>query len=484
MPHVVTQSCCNDASCVYACPVNCIHPTPDEPDFGTAEMLYIDPVSCVDCGACVSACPTGAISRDTKLTADQRVFLDINAEFYSSAREYNLMARPVPMARLEPSRGTLRVAIVGSGPAAMYAADELLARPTGEPLRVQVDMYERLSQPYGLVRHGVAPDHADTKRVGRVFDRIRREEGFTLRTNVEVGKDIPHDDLRRRYDAVIYAVGAATDRKLDVPGVDLPGVASATDFVAWYNGHPDHADRDYDLSARRAVVIGNGNVALDVARILLTDPNRLADTTIAPRALAALRHSKIEEVVVAGRRGPLQSAFTTGELSGLLASPDLDVVIEADLSDPVGAADFAATQKLRMLRAAAGRSVGDRKRIVFRYQLSPTRILGAERAEQVEFAHTALTLGDDGSVAAAPADERELVDAGLVLTSIGYHGVPIPGLPFDSGRIPHDAGRVRPGVYVTGWIKRGPTGFIGTNKSCAQETVHTLIADHNAGTLR
>jgi ferredoxin--NADP+ reductase len=488
MPHVVTQSCCNDASCVYACPVNCIHPTPDEPDFGAAEMLYIDPVSCVDCGACVSACPTGAITRDRKLVDDQLRFLDINAGFYAEPRPpHPVLARPVPVAKVNAERGTLRVAIVGSGPAAMYAADELLLHPTGAERTVEVDMYERLDTPYGLVRFGVAPDHTETKRVAAVFDKVRAQQGFTLHTNTEIGRDISHEELRRRYHAVIYAVGAATDRKLDIPGIDLPGVSSATDFVAWYNGHPDHRDRDYDLSGRRAVIIGNGNVALDVARILTADPNRLADTAIARPALNALRHSKIEEVVVVGRRGVAQSAFTIGEFSGLLAAPDIDVTVDqADLADVVGVVDYQTRRKLALLAEAADRDgkADPAKRVVFRYRLSPIRVLGTDRVSGVEFARTRLSAEGD-RVAAQITDDIEQLDAGLVLTSIGYHGVPVPGLPFDAdrGAIGHEAGRVHPGVYVAGWIKRGPTGFIGTNKSCAQETVRSLVADFNAGRL-
>jgi ferredoxin--NADP+ reductase len=478
MPHVVTQSCCNDASCVDVCPVNCIHPTPDEPDFATAEMLYIDPVSCVDCGACVRACPTGAIARDTQLDGDRRVFLDINAGFYAEPRSYPPLARPIPAAQVQAGKGPLRVAIVGSGPAAMYAADELLTRPTGSPRRVSVDMYERLDVPYGLVRFGVAPDHVETKGVARVFDLVRAMDGFTLFTNTQVGRHITHEQLRRGYDAVIYAVGAAADRRLDVPGIELPGVASATDFVAWYNGHPARAEAEFDLSGRRVVVIGNGNVALDVARILTCDPDRLRGTAIAPRAGEALRHSKVSEVVVVGRRGVAQSAFTVGEFSGLLAS---DCGIVVDSAEPVGPVDYQTAQKLRLTREAT--AVGERKRIVFRYQLSPVAIAGTHRVTGVDFARTALRIDHAGRVRAEATDETVRLDANLVLTSIGYRGVPIPGLPFDdaAGVVPNERGRVRPGVYVAGWIKRGPTGYIGTNKSCARETVRTLIDDFNAG---
>ena len=313
MPHIVTQSCCSDGSCVFACPVNCIHPTPDEPDFATAEMLYIDPATCVDCGACVTACPVGAIVPHTRLPVDQIDFLDVNAEFYRQGRERPLLAPRTPALELGPRRESLRVAVVGSGPAAMYAADELLTVPGA-----RVDMYERLSRPYGLARWGVAPDHERTRAVSELFDVITRERGFRLHLGVEIGRDLTHEQLIADHDAVLYAVGAASDRRLDVPGIGLPGTATATEFVAWYNGHPEHADRIYDLAHPRVVVIGNGNVALDVARILTADPDRLATTDISPAALAALRASAVEEVVVVGRRGPQHSAFTLPELIGLV----------------------------------------------------------------------------------------------------------------------------------------------------------------------
>ena len=267
MPHVVTQSCCSDGSCVYACPVNCIHPSPDEPGFATAEMLYIDPVACVDCGACVSACPVGAIAPDSKLTPEQLPFVELNAAFYPK-REGKLP----PTSKLAPvleapvvhaqRGGPLTVAIVGSGPAAMYAADELLTQQG-----VRVNVFEKLPTPYGLVRAGVAPDHQTTKRVTALFDKIAARPGFTFYLNVDVGSDLTHDELLAHHHAVIYAVGAPTDRRLEVDGIELPGTGTATEFVAWYNGHPDFTDLPVDLSGERVVIIGNGNVALDVARI-------------------------------------------------------------------------------------------------------------------------------------------------------------------------------------------------------------------------
>ncbi|WP_327113865.1 FAD-dependent oxidoreductase [Nocardia sp. NBC_01730] len=487
MPYVVTQSCCSDASCVYACPVNCIHPTPDEPDFLTAEMLYVDPEACVDCGACASACPVDAIVSSKKLTEEQKPFIEINADFYRQTRPRPLLARPVPAAEIHTERQPLRVAIVGSGPSAIYAADELLTQPD-----VSVTVFDRLPVPYGLARHGVAPDHAKTRKVSELFDVISAQPGFGSYLNVEIGAHISQAELLDHFHAVIYAVGASSDRKLGIPGERLAGSVSATDFVAWYNGHPDHAARVFDLSGQRAVIVGNGNVALDVARILTSDPDALADTDIAPYALRALRESKLEEVVVLGRRGPLESAFTVPEFVGLLGS-DADVVIEGELPELGAELPYQVEQKLRLLHSLRTRPGGKGKRIVFRYLSAPTGILGTDRVTGIEVGRTDLVIDPDGRVRAVATGATDRLDAGLVLTSVGYRGVPVPGLPFDESAavIPNQDGRVLdrvggavlPGSYVTGWIKRGPTGFIGTNKSCAQETVRQLAADFNAGRL-
>ena len=484
MPHVITQSCCSDGSCVYACPVNCIHPSPDEPGFATAEMLYIDPAACVDCGACVSACPVGAIAPDTRLEPKQLPFIELNAAFYPK-RE----AKPPPTSKLAPvleapyvqprAGGPLTVAIVGSGPAAMYAADELLTQHG-----VRVNVFERLPMPYGLVRAGVAPDHQSTKRVTRLFDRIAGRRGFRFYLNVEVGTHLAHDELLAHHHAVVYAVGAPNDRRLDIDGMGLPGTRTATEVVAWINGHPEYTDLPVDLGHERVVVIGNGNVAFDVARILTTDPDALARTDISDHALAALRASRVTEVVIAARRGPAQSAFTLPELIGLtstcevvLDAADHDLVVRdlAEASDPL------TRNKLEILSKLGDASTPvTRPRIRLAYRLTPNRVVGDGRAEGVEFTATG-------------ADEVGRLSARLVLTSIGYRGKPIRGLPFDESAavVPNDGGRVvEPstgtpvrGSYVAGWIKRGPTGFIGTNKSCAAETVHSLVADYNRGLL-
>ncbi|WP_433591275.1 FAD-dependent oxidoreductase [Nocardia sp. CA-145437] len=487
MPYVVTQSCCSDASCVYACPVNCIHPTPDEPDFLTAEMLYVDPQACVDCGACATACPVDAITSSKKLTAEQLPFIEINADFYRQERPRPLLAMPIPAAEVKPGREPLRVAVIGSGPSAMYAADELLTQPG-----VSVTVFDKVTTPYGLARFGVAPDHTKTRQVGELFDVISAQPGFGSYLNVNVGEHVSHEELLAHHHAVIYAVGASSDRKLGIPGEGLPGSTSATDFVAWYNGHPDQAGRFFDLSARRAVIVGNGNVALDVARILTTDPELLAGTDVSQRALNTLRRSNIEEVVILGRRGPAESAFTVPEFVGLLGA-DVGIVVEGELPPIVEGMSQKVEHKLKLLHGLADRPVGGRKRIVFRYLSAPVTIAGVDRVTGVEVVRNELVTGDNGAVHAVPTEDLETLDAGLVLTSVGYRGVALPGVPFDerAGIIPNLDGRVLEesggavvaGVYVTGWIKRGPTGFIGTNKSCAQQTVRQLVDDFNAGRL-
>jgi ferredoxin--NADP+ reductase len=484
MPHVITQSCCSDGSCVYACPVNCIHPSPDEPGFATTEMLYIDPASCVDCAACVTACPVGAIVAETHLTPEQLPFAAVNAAYFPARPEgervpLNTSLAPVaPAPRVRRGRTPLTVAIVGSGPAGMYAADELLTQRG-----VQANVFDKLPTPYGLVRAGVAPDHQSTKGVTSLFDRISRRRGFGFYLNVEVGQHISHAELLAHHHAVLYAVGAPGDRRLAIDGMGLPGTGTATETIAWINGHPDFAGRDVDLGHSRVVVIGNGNVALDVARLLTAAPDALAATDISDNALKTLRDSAIREVVVAARRGPAQSAFTLPELIGLTGTAHV-VLDDADLDlvhrDLAAASDPLTRSKLEILAGLTSSSTESiRPRIRLAYGLTPVRILGDIHPSGVEFARTG-TL-DPGAM------DTVVLDAGLVLTSIGYRGKPVPGLPFDddAGVVPNVEGRVTGsrGAYVAGWIKRGPTGFIGTNKSCAMNTVAALVEDYNAGLL-
>ena len=486
MPHVITQSCCNDGSCVFACPVNCIHPSPDEPGFATTEMLYIDPVACVDCGACVSACPVGAIAPDTRLGAKQLPFVEINASFYPKRPTdvklppTSKLAPVIPAAEVRAGRRPLAVAIVGSGPAAMYAADELLTQHG-----VQVNVFEKLPAPYGLVRAGVAPDHQNTKRVTQLFDRVAGHRRFRFYLNVEIGKHLSHADLLAHHHAVLYAVGAPDDRRLEIGGMGLAGTGTATELVAWINGHPDFTGLPVDLSHERVVVVGNGNVALDVARVFTADPDDLARTDISDHALEVFRGSAVREVVIAARRGPAHSAFTLPELIGLTGSSD--IVLDAGDHDLVArdlatVSDELTRNKLEILSKLGDGSAPQfgRPRIRLAYHLTPKRVLGQQRATGVEFSVTG-------------THDVCQIDAGLVLTSIGYRGKPIRDLPFDESAavVPNEGGRVMdpgsgaavPGVYVAGWIKRGPTGFIGTNKSCSFQTVQALVADFNAGKL-
>jgi len=372
----------------------------------------------------------------------------------------------------------MRVAVVGSGPAGFYAAGALLS---ADP-PVEVDMIERLPTPWGLVRLGVAPDHPKLKTVSRAFERIADQPGFRFLGNVEVGRDLQHADLVGLYDAVIYAVGAQTDRRLGIPGEDLPGSWAATELVAWYNGHPDYQQLEFDLAVERAVVIGNGNVALDVARMLALTHEELAPTDATDASIAAIESSPIREIVIVGRRGPAQAAFTTPELQEMGELAGADVVVDpADLegAEPHGTN---AERNLAVLRQFAARAPeGKPRRVVFRFFRSPVAILGEERVEGIELVRNEL----DASERAVPTDERETLPCGLLFRSVGYHGVELPGVVFDakSGTIPNEGGRVEPGVYVAGWIKRGPTGVIGTNKKDATETVELLLEDVAAGRL-
>ncbi|PYE17061.1 ferredoxin--NADP+ reductase [Williamsia limnetica] len=498
MAFVILQACCNDASCVDVCPVNCIHPTPDEPDFMRTEMLHIDPQTCIDCGACVEACPVEAIKAEDELDDPELPFIELNADYFEQhPMQTGQLDVPKPLWR-KADFSEMRVAIVGSGPAAFYAASELIALKG-----VQVDMFERLLTPYGLVRSGVAPDHPGTKAVTDIFRTLERRKNFRLHLGVQIGVDLTHEELLAHNHAVIYAVGASSDRRLGINGEDLPGSHTATEFVGWYNGHPDYAERTYDLSGERAVIVGNGNVALDVARILLTDPDDLDRTDIADHALEVLRTSNIREVVVLGRRGVAQAGYTNPEMMALRHLPGVDLVIDPDDAqiDPVtqGILDSPETESSVKAKVSLARKVADEggrgatKRLVLRYLTSPTEISGTDRVESVDVTRNALELTDSGAVVAVPTDTTETIETTLILRAVGYRGVPVPGVPFDDARgvISNNEGRVvtlvdeEPiqGVYATGWVKRGPSGVIGTNKKCAADTVDLLLQDYVAGAL-
>ncbi len=389
----------------------------------------------------------------------------------------------------------IRIAVVGSGPAGFYAAGHLLKDPRG---RFEVDMLERLPTPWGLVRSGVAPDHPKIKSVTRVYEKTAAHPRFRYFGNITLGVHVSREDLLAHYHAVVYATGSPSDRPLGIPGEELPGSHAATEFVGWYNGHPDHTDLEFDLlSAERAVVIGNGNVALDVARMLVLAPEELAPTDTADHALEVLAASRVNEVVILGRRGPAQAAFTNPELLELAELADADVVVDADeleralaVADPAAEEDITARRNVEILRSYAARPAkGHRKRIVLRFLLSPVAFLPDEhgRLGAVELVRNRLEPASAGGLRAVASDERETIPAGLAFRAIGYRGIALPGVPFDerSATIPNEAGRVvdpdsrEPlvGEYVVGWIKRGPSGVIGTNKKDAQETIDAMLAD-------
>jgi ferredoxin--NADP+ reductase len=386
---------------------------------------------------------------------------------------------------------TLRVAVVGSGPAGFYAADALLK---SEDPKVEVDLIDRLPTPWGLVRLGVAPDHENIKAVSRAFEKTAARPGFRFFGNVEVGSTVSHEDLLRLYDAVVYTVGAQTDRRLGIPGEDLPGSWAATEFVAWYNGHPDFQDRVFDLAHERVVVIGNGNVAIDCARMLALTAEELEPTDTTPEAVDAINAAGVREILMLGRRGPVQAAFTPPELKELGELAGADVVVDpCDLRlDPASERELEADRErarrnFELLQAYAAREPeGKPRRIALRFLASPLAILGDGKVEGVEIVRNEL-VEEEGRIVARPTGETEVVPAGLVLRSVGYKGVPLPGVPFDerSGTIPNDRGRVETAerTYAAGWIKRGPSGVIGTNKKDATETVELLLEDARAGKL-
>jgi ferredoxin--NADP+ reductase len=403
-----------------------------------------------------------------------------------------------------PEPGThenpLRVAIIGAGPSGFYAAEQILKDPETE---AQVDLFDRLPTPYGLVRGGVAPDHPKIKSVTRVYERTAAKEGFRFFGNVEVGRDLNIADFESHYHAVMYTFGAEADRELGIPGEDLPGSYAATAFVGWYNAHPDYADREFGLDAvRRAVVIGNGNVAMDVSRMLALDEAELRRTDIADHAIDVLAGSAIEEIVVLGRRGPAQAAYTNPEIKELGELEEADVIVDpADvLLDPDSRAwidsddaDKTARVNVEIVEEFSRREpTGKPKKIRLRFLSSPVEIRGGERVESIVIARNELKMAD-GSLRAIDTGEREELECQLVLRSVGYTGVPLRGVPFDEkrGTILNDEGRVldshggehRTGHYTAGWIKRGPSGVIGTNKKDAQETVTHLLEDVASGRL-
>lgn len=396
------------------------------------------------------------------------------------------------MAGLGTLERPLRVAIVGSGPSGFYAAEALLKSNR----HVLVDMFERLPTPFGLVRGGVAPDHQKIKTSARVYEKTAEREGFGYLGNVTVGRDITIAELRTFYDAIIFASGAQTDRRMGIPGEDMPGSHTATEFVAWYNGHPDYRDCHFDLSHETAIIIGQGNVAVDVCRILAKSVDELKHTDIARHALHALGQSKIRDIYMIGRRGPLQAKFTLLEVKELGNLEICDPVVDpaAIALDPLSQAEWdgpfnvPGKKTYPVLQEFAARPAPTKARRLHLWFLhSPVAIQGTDRVESIVLERNELT-GEPGHLAARGTGDTIELPCNLVFRSVGYRGVPIPDLPFDErhGIVPNDKGRVLDqgspvnGIYVAGWIKRGPSGVIGTNKPDSIETVECLFDDIDA----
>jgi len=393
----------------------------------------------------------------------------------------------------------LRVAVVGAGPAGFYVAEHLQRRAD---LVVDIDMFDRLPTPYGLVRAGVAPDHQKIKAVTVAFDKVAAHPRFRFFGGVELGKDLSVADLRAHYHQIVYTTGAQTDRRMGIPGEDLPGSHPATEFVAWYNGHPDYRDCQFDLTQERVAVVGVGNVAVDVARILCRTPEELAKTDIADYALEALRHSRVREVYLLGRRGAAQAAFTNPEIKELGELEAADIVVrpeEVEL-DPLSrdaldkSGDRASAKKVEILQSYARRPPGGKpRRLLVRFLVSPVAVLDndAGAVGGIRLVRNRLVASAIGAIQAQPTEDVEDLAVGLVFRSVGYRGVPLPGVPFDGkwGVVLNEKGRVLdpdtkhplPGEYTAGWIKRGPSGVIGTNKPDAAETVAGMLEDTAAG---
>ncbi|MEW6432978.1 MAG: FAD-dependent oxidoreductase [Myxococcota bacterium] len=380
------------------------------------------------------------------------------------------------MGALGTAERPVRVAVVGAGPAGFFVSEALLKRAA--PV-FSVDLIERLPTPFGLVRAGVAPDHQKIKSVTRTFEKTAQHGRFRFFGHVTVGKDVSHEELLSHYDQVVYAIGSSGDRRLGIPGEELTGCHAATAFVGWYNGHPDFRDFPFDLGKKRAVVVGAGNVALDISRVLLRDRDELAKTDIADYALDALRRSPLEEVVVLARRGPAQAAFTTGELEDIIALPGVAVRVDPKQLEvdetTLARLDANAKRNLEVLQKVADAPKAEARRTLkLEFLASPVEVLGEDgKVRGVKVERNALVpVGDD--VKARGTGEFFELDAGLVFRSIGYFGQPVPGVPFDekAGVIPNVDGRVKerdgatvPRVYAVGWIRRGPLGVIGTNKA-------------------
>jgi anaerobic selenocysteine-containing dehydrogenase/NADPH-dependent glutamate synthase beta subunit-like oxidoreductase/NAD-dependent dihydropyrimidine dehydrogenase PreA subunit len=490
MAYVVTEACQGDkfTKCVDVCPVDAFREGTD--------MLYIDPQACIECNACLTECPVRAIYPESAVPESMQHYIELNARMaaecppITESRETDdRIVSATPKSRTGgPAR---RLAVVGAGPSGFYAADEMLRQLP----EATVDIFERLPTPFGLVRYGVAPDHPKIKSVSSSFEKIARSPRVRFFGNVELGKDLSRDDLLEHYDAVLYATGGSASRPLDLPGAELGNIQGASTFVGWYNGHPDFRDLQVDLSGDTAVVIGMGNVALDIARILAMPVAELERTDIADYALEALRQSNIREVCLVARRGPVQAAFTPKELRQLLDTEGVDIQVEADdlLLDAASAAELAeplnteARHNLTLLQEAQARPKRGGKTIRFVFKVSPSGFIGADgHVTAMNGVRNVLQDDGRGSVAAVAGEEHLHLAASLVVNATGYRGMAIPGIAFDErrgviandhGRVLALQGRVSTKEYAAGWIKRGASGVIGSNKQCAVDSVGRLVAD-------
>ncbi len=484
MAYVVTQACINNkhTSCVDVCPVEAFREGPD--------MLFIDPEVCIDCNACITECPEQAIYPKSAVPEDQQEFITLNAEkakIFPIIREsINKDAVVNPHAQSEG-----KFAVVGSGPSGFFAAEALLKQMPA----ATVDIFERLPTPFGLVRYGVAPDHPRIKSVSAGFERIADSPQVRFFGNVQIGKDITRDDLLTNYHSIIYATGGSTSRPLKIPGAEMENIHGSSTFVGWYNGHPDHQELQVDLSHKTATIIGIGNVALDIARILVLPTEQLAKTDIADNALAVLRNSKVSEVCLLARRGPVQAAFTPKELEQLMEIPDLNLVVDpkdlelddaskAQLEQP----EFSeARQNISLLGEIATREKRSGKTIRFMFSVSPEKIQqGTDQNRTLSVVHNELQSDGKGRVRAHVTDRSFDLSTGLIVHAIGYQGEAFAGLPFNDARgvlenvqglLAHDGTRAHPQEFAAGWIKRGASGVIGSNKQCANDSVNQLLTN-------
>jgi anaerobic selenocysteine-containing dehydrogenase/NADPH-dependent glutamate synthase beta subunit-like oxidoreductase/NAD-dependent dihydropyrimidine dehydrogenase PreA subunit len=491
MAYVVTEACQGDkfTKCVDVCPVDAFREG--------ADMLYIDPQACIECNACLTECPVRAIYPYSAVPEPLQHYIELNARMsaecppITESRDTDDSAASPATKTSRADGPARRLAVVGAGPSGFYAADEMLRQLP----QARVDIFERLPTPFGLVRYGVAPDHPKIKSVSASFDKIARSPRVRFFGNVELGKDVSRDELLDHYDAVLYATGGSASRSLDLPGADLANIQGASTFVGWYNGHPDCRDLAVDLSGDSAVVIGMGNVALDIARILAMPVAELERTDIADYALEALRHSKIREVCLVARRGPVQAAFTPKELRQLLDTEGVDIRVEAEdmLLDAASSAELAeplnteARHNLSLLQEAQARPPQGGKTIRFVFKASPHAFTGQDgRVAMLDSVRNALQDGSSGVVVAVATAQHLQLAASLVVNATGYRGQAIAGVAFDERRgvIANDNGRVLAAQvetpskeYVAGWIKRGASGVIGSNKQCAVDSVNRLVAD-------